>query len=211
MKWREKLGVAFLSLSLIPWGLEIFDNWSLLVAHLNLRDWIMIVLAHLTALVALVSLFAEAPKGPPARLTALFPIVVLSWAVDLSLIGKFGADSMVPAQRPSSARLSWVSVAPQMQRIGEEVAAGLLQESPKPIYPPAAKTAGAYGVVKLRVRIGCDGHVAEASLVSGHPLLVPAAIDAVMGYVYKPFMLNGTAVDVITTVKVDFGSEGGRD
>jgi Gram-negative bacterial TonB protein C-terminal len=209
-KWREKLLLAFLSLSLIPWGLEIFDKWSLLVAHLNLIDWILIPLIHLVALIALISLFVVAPKGTPARLRALFSIifVLMSWSMELSLIGKFSADSMVPAQRPSSATLSWVPVAPQVLRIGEGVAAGLLQESSKPIYPHAAKTAGVHGVVKLRVRIGSDGHVAQANLVSGHPLLVPPAIDAVMGYVYKPFILNGTAVDVITTVEVEFESDG---
>jgi Gram-negative bacterial TonB protein C-terminal len=209
-KWREKLVLAFLSLSLIPWGLEIFDKWSLLVAHLNLIDWILIPLIHLVALIALISLLVEAPKGTPARLRALFPIifVLMSWSMDLSRIGKFGADSMVPAHMPSSAMLSWVPVAPQVLRIGEGVAVGLLQESSKPIYPPAAKTAGVHGVVKLRVRIGSDGRVAQANLVSGHPLLVPPAIDAVMGYVYKPFMLNGTAVDVITTVEIEFESDG---
>jgi Gram-negative bacterial TonB protein C-terminal len=209
-KWREKLILAFLSLSLIPWGLEILDKWSLLVAHLNLIDWVVIPLIHLVALIALISLFVEAPKGTPARLRGLFPIifVLMSWSMDLSLIGKFGADSMVLAQRPSSAMLSWVPVAPQVLRIDEGVAAGFLQESSKPIYPLAAKTAGVHGVVNLRVRIRSDGHVAQANPVSGHPLLVPPAIDAVIGYVYKPFMLNGTSVDVMTTVKVEFQSDG---
>jgi TonB family protein len=97
---------------------------------------------------------------------------------------------------------------PQTVRIGEGVAASLLLESSQPIYPPLAKTAGVQGTVKLQVQIGTDGHVAEIKIVSGHPLLVPAAIDAVKSYAYKPFMVKGSAVDVITTVAVEFGADG---
>jgi TonB family protein len=94
--------------------------------------------------------------------------------------------------------------APQV-RIGAGVAAGMLLESPAPIYPPLAKMARVQGVVKLQVRIGKDGHVAEITVVGGHPLLVPAAMDAVKHYVYKPVTMGGKAVEAMTTVDVPFG------
>jgi len=60
------------------------------------------------------------------------------------------------------------------------------------------------GVVKLQVHIGADGRVTQTTVVSGHPLLVPAAIDAVKRYLYKPVTMQGAAVEAITTVEVPF-------
>jgi protein TonB len=82
----------------------------------------------------------------------------------------------------------------------------LLQSSP-PVYPPLAQIARIQGVVKLQVRIGTDGHVTEATVISGHPLLVPAAMDAVRQYVYKPVTLQGQAVEATTTVEVAFSPD----
>ena len=95
----------------------------------------------------------------------------------------------------------------QTVRIGAGVAAGMLLESPAPIYPPLAKMARIQGVVKLQVHIGTDGRVTETSVVSGHPLLVPAAMDAVRQYVYKPALVQGQAVEAMTTVEVPFGPD----
>jgi TonB family protein len=93
---------------------------------------------------------------------------------------------------------------PRLIRIGAEVAASMLQQSPTPVYPPLAKMARIQGVVKLQVRIGQDGHVTETTVVSGHPLLVPAAMDAVRHYVYRPITIDGKPADVMTTVEVAF-------
>jgi protein TonB len=60
------------------------------------------------------------------------------------------------------------------------------------------------GVVKLQVRIGTDGTVKETTVISGHPLLVPAAVNAVKSYVYKPVTLAGKAVEAVATVEVAF-------
>jgi protein TonB len=58
--------------------------------------------------------------------------------------------------------------------------------------------------VQLSVRIGADGAVQDVQLISGHPLLVQAAMDAVKQWVYQPTLLNGNPVDVITEVDVNF-------
>jgi len=219
VKRGEKLGWALLCLALLSWGVEIFDKWRLLVAHLTPASWITLALMHPVVLLWLIIVYTGTPKGTPARLKVLpaAAFVIISWSMDLSLIsGKVGANSLqgvkgLPSSAaqmlPASAMRSGQPTVPQVLRIDERVAAGLIQESSKPIYPLRAKTEGVHGVVNLQVRIASDGH-ADVKLVSGHPLLAPAAIDAVKGYVYKPFILNGTAVDVITTVEVEFGSDG---
>jgi TonB family protein len=73
-----------------------------------------------------------------------------------------------------------------------------------PIYPDLAKEARIQGVVRLNVVIGADGRVGDIQLVSGHPLLVQAAIDAVRQWVYKPTLLNDQPVEVVTMVDVNF-------
>jgi TonB family protein len=92
----------------------------------------------------------------------------------------------------------------QTVRIGAGIAAGMLLQSSPPVYPPLAKMARIQGVVKLQVHIGEDGHVTAMTVVSGHPLLVPAAMDAVKRYVYKPVTMQGKALEAITTVDVAF-------
>ena len=74
----------------------------------------------------------------------------------------------------------------------------------KPVYPPLARQARVSGVVILEAVIGKDGSVAEIKVISGHPLLQQAAIDAVSQWKYKPTLLNGEPVEVVTTVTVNF-------
>jgi periplasmic protein TonB len=74
----------------------------------------------------------------------------------------------------------------------------------QPVYPPLAKQARIQGVVILEAIIGRDGAVTEVKVISGHPLLQQAAIDAVSQWKYKPTLLNGEPVEVVTTVTVNF-------
>ena len=92
----------------------------------------------------------------------------------------------------------------QTIRVGGTVQAANLQESPAPIYPPLAKAAQVQGTVKLQIRIGADGHVKDVTVISGHPLLTTAAMDAAKLYVYKPTLLNGQAAEVVTDVEIVF-------
>jgi protein TonB len=72
----------------------------------------------------------------------------------------------------------------------------------EPIYPTLAEQAGIEGTVRFRVIIDKDGHISNAQLVSGHPLLVAAARDALLQWAYKPTRLNGLLIDVVTEVDV---------
>jgi TonB family protein len=73
-----------------------------------------------------------------------------------------------------------------------------------PSYPPEAKAARISGVVKLNAVIAADGTVKNLEVISGHPLLVPAALEAVKQWVYQPPLLNGNPVEVNTEVSVNF-------
>jgi protein TonB len=98
----------------------------------------------------------------------------------------------------------FIPVAPQRVRISQGVTKGLLIHRVEPTYPPLAKAARVQGDVVLKAIINRNGDIQDLQLVSGHPMLVPAAIAAVKMWRYKPYLLNGQPVEVETTVTVIF-------
>jgi TonB family protein len=76
----------------------------------------------------------------------------------------------------------------------------------EPVYPPLAKAAHVQGTVVVSAAITAKGTVSDVKAVSGHPMLTPSALEAVKGQKYQPFLANGGAVPVITTVEVSFGA-----
>jgi len=74
----------------------------------------------------------------------------------------------------------------------------------QPIYPPIARTGHIQGPVVLAAVIGKDGTIENLRLMSGHPMLVPAAIAAVSQWRYRPYILNGEAIEVETQITVNF-------
>src|ERR1700732_174909 len=98
---------------------------------------------------------------------------------------------------------------PQRVRVSQGVSAGLLVRRVNPTYPPLARQARIQGQVVLRAVISKDGSIENLSLVSGHPMLAPAAIDGVKQWKSKPYALNGEPVEVDTEVQVNFTLAGG--
>jgi TonB family protein len=99
--------------------------------------------------------------------------------------------------------------APQRIQVGGNVQASLLVYGPKPEYPDLARAAGISGVVHLHAFIGKDGAVQSLTVVPpAHPLLAPAAVEAVRQWRYKPTLLNGQPVEVETTIDVSFALAG---
>jgi len=92
----------------------------------------------------------------------------------------------------------------QRVRVGGNVQAANLIHKVTPLYPPLAKQARIQGVVRFDVIIAADGSVKHVQLISGHPLMVQNAMDAVQQWLYKPTLLNGSPVEVVTTVDVNF-------
>ena len=74
----------------------------------------------------------------------------------------------------------------------------------KPVYPEIAKRTRIQGIVVLEAVISKGGSVDALRVISGHPLLTQAALDAVKQWRYRPTMLNGEPIDVVTTVTVTF-------
>ena len=95
-------------------------------------------------------------------------------------------------------------VAPKRITIGGNVQQAKLVRQPKPVYPPLAKQARISGVVHLAAVISKDGTIQDLKVISGHPLLIPSALEAVKQWVYQPTLLNGEPVEVSTQIDVNF-------
>src|SRR5580693_7367660 len=93
---------------------------------------------------------------------------------------------------------------PSRIRVGGNVAAAKLVRQVTPLYPPIAKTAHISGTVMLHAVIAKDGTIQELTYVSGPPLLMKNAMDAVRQWKYQPTLLNGEPVEVDTTISVVF-------
>lgn len=94
--------------------------------------------------------------------------------------------------------------APKRIRVGGQVQAAKIVDQLRPIYPPLAKQARIQGVVRLEAIINRQGLIENLRVVSGHPLLIQSALDAVRQWRYQPTLLNGEPVEVVTTIDVVF-------
>jgi TonB family protein len=89
-------------------------------------------------------------------------------------------------------------------RLSTEQAAPLILEKPEAAYPALAKQMSLQGMVKADLIVSESGTVSSTRVVSGHPLLVTAALEAMKKYRYKPYLIDGKAAVFITTVEVSF-------
>ena len=89
-------------------------------------------------------------------------------------------------------------------RVGGQVQSAKLVSQPRPAYPPLARQARVQGTVRLEAVINKEGAIDNLEVVSGHPLLIQSALDAVRQWRYQPTLLNGVPVEVITTIDVNF-------
>lgn len=89
-------------------------------------------------------------------------------------------------------------------RVDGNVQSGRLVNKVQPVYPALARQGRIEGVVRLQAIIGKDGSIEQLEVISGHPLLQQAALDAVRQWVYQPTLLEGKPVEVDTTIDVAF-------
>lgn len=127
-------------------------------------------------------------SGPPSRLLA----AILE-----------NARSPMPPEPPPAPAVT-KSREPVRITVGGNVQQGLLIERVQPVYPPAAVQLRIQGTVHLRGIVGTDGRIKELVLVSGHPLLAPAALAAVSRWRYRATLLNGEPVEVVAPIEVRF-------
>jgi periplasmic protein TonB len=111
-----------------------------------------------------------------------------------SVIGGAGPGPAPVIPKPPQPRVIKISVLSQ----------GSLIYRVEPIYPPLAKQARIQGAVVLAALIGRDGIIENLQVISGHPMLMAAAKDAVKQWRYRPYVLNGEPVVVETTITVNF-------
>jgi protein TonB len=93
---------------------------------------------------------------------------------------------------------------PERVRVSQGVVSGLKVREVKPVYPPIAKTARVQGNVVLQAEISKEGTIQNLRVLSGPPLLIQSALDAVKQWRYRPYVLNGEPVEVETTITVMF-------
>jgi protein TonB len=103
----------------------------------------------------------------------------------------------VPATKP-------VATEPPRYKVGGVVHMARLMHRVEPLYPAIARQARISGAVELRGVIGIDGRIRELQVVSGHPFLVKAALEAVRQWIYEPTLLNGDPVEVVAPITVTF-------
>jgi periplasmic protein TonB len=105
-----------------------------------------------------------------------------------------GVGGAPPPPKPTQSRI----------RQGGNVTAAKLMNKVQPLYPPLARQTRISGTVRLHAIIGKNGQVEQLEVISGHPLLVQAALDAVKQWRYQATTLNGEPVEVDTTIDVIF-------
>jgi len=111
-------------------------------------------------------------------------------------------SSPVRASNPSPAPSVWSSFHPVM--LPEEVLGEVLVNKVQPIYPQQALRAGLQGAVVLQAWIARDGSIRDLKLIRGYLVLGRAAFDAVKQWRFKPYYLNGQAVETQTLITVNF-------
>ena len=96
-------------------------------------------------------------------------------------------------------------VAPPLRiRVSREVAMSLLRKRVPPEYPMDARRTRIQGTVLLHVIISKQGDVTTMKVISGEPMLAPAAIEAARQWKYNPYLLSGQPIEVDTQVQVSF-------
>ena len=124
------------------------------------------------------------------------------------LLASNGAPAAPPPPVPPEAQAGSPPVPVVPVRVSSAVMAGQIIKRVDPIYPPVAKASQVQGTVVLSAIIGKDGSVEKLIVVSGPPMLIRSAIDAVSQWQYKPFLLNGQPIEVATTINVNYTFEG---
>jgi protein TonB len=112
--------------------------------------------------------------------------------------------SVISSSNSLAAVPKFVPTTPTRVRISGGVTKGMVIQRVEPTYPTLARAARVQGDVILSAVIDTNGQITNLQLVSGHPMLVPAALAAVKLWRYKPYLLNGQPVEVETTITVIF-------
>ncbi len=161
--------------------------------------------------------FSEILRQPRQMPTHAAPLVDTAPNIEFSGIGVVGAgpglgDSVISTfaddVRVPSPPAPTLVVEPEPPTgpitVSSGVQAAKIIKRVVPVYPDLARRTGISGVVRLQAIIAADGSISELTVLSGHPFLVRAAIDAVKQWRYRPTVLSGKPVPVNTKIDVYF-------
>ncbi len=149
------------------------------------------------------------PVGPPVDVRPMCVGLCIPGGIPNALPAVLTARLLPPVEPPVVRHVDPPVrdvVPPQTERIriSEGVQGAMLINRVVPVYPRRAIETRISGDVRLAAVIGADGRVRELRLLSGHPWLYPAAIDAVRQWLYQPTTLSGVPVEVATDITVTF-------
>lgn len=122
------------------------------------------------------------------------------WLVTASVL----TAAVLSAGQDSGARGSKAVETHVGVRIDGHLEKAILLFQPKPEYPPEAVKAGLQGTVRVEAVVGRDGSIKKLKVASGDPVLAKAASDAVSRWRYKPTLVGGKPVEVLTEIYVNF-------
>ena len=131
------------------------------------------------------------------------PDVINNTGTEGGVFGGIPGQGIMAGNGPATPPPPKAATPARIKQGGAVTAAAIITQT-KPAYPPLARQARIQGVVVLHAIIDKEGKVAQLEVVSGHPLLVQSAIEAVRQWRYKPTQLNGEPVEVDTTIQVTF-------
>ena len=121
-------------------------------------------------------------------------------APPVNLVAENG--SVLPSITPTNFELP--KPAPGTIRISQGVSQGLLIKKVQPVYPAIARQIHRQGSVQLLATIDKAGNTAKVQLLTGDQMLARAAVDAVKQWKYRPYLLNGSPVEIETQITVVF-------
>ena len=170
----------------------------------------IVTLVAPTAIPREIAKIIEEPIAPPPGVIGGVPGGIPGGTVG-GVLGGLLATNVIPAAPPAIAPPPPPpppppkAVAPaEPVRVGGSVKEPRAIKMVPPVYPPLASKARVSGTVVLEATLTAEGKVEEIKVVSGHPLLVDAAINCVKQWIYEPTYLNGVPVPVILTARVHF-------
>jgi len=115
------------------------------------------------------------------------------------------SDSTLPSVTPTNFELP--QPAPGTIRISQGVSQGLLVKKVQPVYPSIARQLHRQGSVQMLATIDKSGNTTKVQVLTGDPMLARSASDAVKQWKYRPYLLNGSPVEIETQITVIFNGE----
>jgi periplasmic protein TonB len=132
------------------------------------------------------------------------PSVFVAGPTGSPVLAGLQSTTVPPVTRPAPVVKTQQPAPTAPLRVGGGVQSAKLVFGPRPAYPHTALITRTQGTVRIQAIIGRDGSISNLQVISGHPLLIEAARQAVQQWRYQPTLLNGEPVEVITEIDVNF-------